>query len=188
MPRKDRKGGRSMKPTRLKMLEGNPGGRSLSPETEPQPSPDAPEKPMELFTGEDGSVDATASKEWDRIIPILEEMGLLSKTDTKSIALYCLALSETVSLHHNLRQHGYSVPGTKTQRAKPRPEVRAHQVAQQQVKYYINLFGLTPGSRAGMGGEFPKDAQRQLTLHKQGAKAVAQASEKDKAAQRFFGS
>jgi len=50
--------GRRPKPTRLKMLTGNPGKRPLNP-NEPRPEATIPDAPAELSAG--------ARAEWDRL-------------------------------------------------------------------------------------------------------------------------
>jgi len=63
------KPGTKPKPTALKVLEGNPGKRPLN-ENEPKPEPKAPVCPKWL--------DNYAHKVWERLAPVLKQMGLLS--------------------------------------------------------------------------------------------------------------
>lgn len=74
--------GRPKKPTNLKILEGNPGKRDLNA-GEPKPKPVAPERPS-WITG-------AARKEWERLAPELENMGLLTSFDMAAFAAYCQA-------------------------------------------------------------------------------------------------
>ena len=64
--------GRKPKPTALKMLEGNPGGRPLN-EAEPKPQKKAPRCPPWL--------EDEAKREWKRMAKVLEQMGLLTEMD-----------------------------------------------------------------------------------------------------------
>ncbi len=72
--------GRRPKPTRLKVLTGNPGKRPLNT-NEPLPEPAAPECPPEL-----GPV---ARQEWDRIVGELAALRLLTELDRAALAVYC---------------------------------------------------------------------------------------------------
>ena len=74
--------GRKPKPTALKVLEGNPGGRPLNP-NEPKPAKKAPRCPSWL--------EDEAKKEWKRMGKTLEQMGLLTEMDMAAFAGYCQA-------------------------------------------------------------------------------------------------
>lgn len=69
------------KPTTLKLLEGNAGKRALDLSAGVNPAIEIPDAPRHL--GKE------ARKEWKRITPLLEELGLLSKLDRAALALYC---------------------------------------------------------------------------------------------------
>lgn len=68
------------KPTRLRILEGNPSKRPL-PNNEPQPDPTMPECPDWLM--------ADAKEEWHRVAPELHRIGLLTIVDQTALAGYC---------------------------------------------------------------------------------------------------
>jgi len=72
--------GRKPKPTKLKIIEGNPGKRPLN-ENEPIPQSIAPECPDWLSDD--------AKKEWKRLAPELERLGLLTVLDMAAFAGYC---------------------------------------------------------------------------------------------------
>ena len=72
--------GRRPKPTRLKMLTGNPGKRRLN-EDEPRPDANIPECPPEL-----GPV---ARTEWDRLVDELAVLRMLTNLDRAALAAYC---------------------------------------------------------------------------------------------------
>lgn len=178
MPRRDRKGGRNQRPTRMRVLAGNRGKRPL-PKDEPVPLSGHPRKPMDV------AADERASQEWNRVVPILDEMGLLSETDGNSIAGYCFAWSRVCVLNADLREHGYSVRG-KNKLPKPRPEVRALETAEKSFRFYLNLFGLSPGSRAGLGGVVPEAVRRKLAMRQEQHADKGQ-NERAEANKRFFG-
>ena len=74
--------GRKPKPTRLKLLEGNPGRRPL-PKDEPAPKAKIPPCPKHL-----GKV---GRKEWRRVTKELATLGLLTGLDRATLASYCKA-------------------------------------------------------------------------------------------------
>src|SRR5690348_1570814 len=74
--------GRPPKPTRLKVLTGNPGKRPLNRD-EPRPEPVIPECPAEL-----GPV---ARREWDRLAGQLAALRMLTELDRAALAMYCSA-------------------------------------------------------------------------------------------------
>ncbi len=71
------------KPAALKLLEGNAGKRPLDLAAGVNPRIEIPSPPKHL------SVEA--KKEWKRITPLLEELGLISGLDRTALALYCQA-------------------------------------------------------------------------------------------------
>ena len=64
--------GRKPKPTAVKVLEGNPGKRSLNT-AEPKPEKKAPRCPSWL--------EDEAKKEWKRMSKQLEQLGILTEID-----------------------------------------------------------------------------------------------------------
>ena len=92
--------GRRPKPTRLKVLTGNPGKRPLNPD-EPKPERAIPECPAEL-----GPV---ARREWDRLGKELASLGLLTNLDRAALAAYCGAYALVGRGHRGdpeVRHHG----------------------------------------------------------------------------------
>ena len=78
------------KPTALKALEGNPGKRALNLADGVNPRVEIPSPPAHL--GKE------ARKEWKRIAPLLEELGLISGLDRAALALYCQAVGRLSEL------------------------------------------------------------------------------------------
>ena len=72
--------GSKPKPTAIKILEGNPGKRLLNL-NEPKPLQIAPECPDWLLD--------EAKKEWNRLAPELERLGLLTIIDEMAFAGFC---------------------------------------------------------------------------------------------------
>lgn len=76
--------GRKPKPTHLKLVTGNPGGREIN-ENEPVPS-GAVIKPR-FLTGR-------ASKVWDEYAPGLIRVGLITAADRHAFAALCCLMAE----------------------------------------------------------------------------------------------
>jgi len=89
--------GRPRKPTALRVIEGNRGKRPL-PVNEPKPAPIAPACPTWLL--------ADAKKEWRRLAPELENMGLLTRVDMAVLASYCQSFARWKQAEQALKKHG----------------------------------------------------------------------------------
>jgi len=73
--------GRPRTPTALRVLRGNPGQRRL-PKGEPQPERGA-EPPTWL--------PVAARKEWNKLAPMLDRLGVLTEADGETLAQLCAA-------------------------------------------------------------------------------------------------
>ena len=89
--------GRRPKPTRLRVIEGNPGKRKIA-DDEPKPLAGVPPMPDQLH--------GDAAEEWERVAPLLAKVKILTHADRAALACYCHAwgrrggrLSGTLSSH-----------------------------------------------------------------------------------------
>ena len=139
--------GRKPKPTALKVLEGNPGKRPLN-EHEPVPPKAAIRCPAWL--------EPDAKKEWKRLAPALEAMGILTTVDISAFAGYCQAYARWKEAEEFISKHGsiFQTPSGYVQQV---PQVS---IAQQNLKImqsFCSEFGLTPATRsriiANSGGD-----------------------------------
>ncbi len=89
--------GRKPKPTAIKELEGNPGKRPLNGH-EPVPPKSTIRCPNWLET--------EAKKEWKRLAPALEAMGVLTAVDITAFAGYCQAYARWKEAEEFITQHG----------------------------------------------------------------------------------
>ena len=89
--------GRKPKPTAVKVLEGNPGKRSLNT-GEPKPEKKAPRCPAWL--------EDEAKKEWRRMAKQLENLGILTEIDMAAFAGYCQAYARWKEAEEFITQHG----------------------------------------------------------------------------------
>lgn len=78
------------KPVALRVLEGNAGKRPLDLAAGVNPRIEIPTPPKHLGV--------EAKKEWKRITPLLEELGLISGLDRAALALYCQAAGRLAEL------------------------------------------------------------------------------------------
>jgi len=143
------------KPAALKLLEGNAGKRALDLTAGVNPRIEVPSAPTHL--GKE------AKKEWKRITPILEELGLISGLDRSALALYCqtagrLAELETAfnakvaaevakgvdyfeavyQVSHAVTPSGYAQQSVLVQLIKSQRD---------QLNRYLMHFGLSPAAR-----------------------------------------
>ena len=89
--------GRKPKPTAMKLLEGNPGKRPLN-EREPVPPKGNIKCPDWLLP--------EAKKEWKRLAPSLEALGVLTLVDLTAFEGYCQAYARWKEAEAFITQHG----------------------------------------------------------------------------------
>lgn len=138
------------KPNELKMLDGDPGKRGLRNEVKTKPV--RPRKPRWLSP--------EAKKEWDFIVPILEDMGVLGEADSHALAMYCTAYARWKEAERTLQKEGHAVE-TASGSLKAHPAWRVAQESFKQMSAMLKEFGLTPAARARLsvaGGEDGDDA------------------------------
>ena len=129
--------GRPPKPTQLKVLEGNPGKRRL-PATEPQPSTGVSSRPSWLLP--------EAKREWMRIVPELERLGLLTRVDRAALAAYCQCWARYVEAEADISENGLTFITDKGYEG-PRPAVGMAVKMLEKMSLYAGKFGLSPADR-----------------------------------------
>lgn len=143
------------KPAALRLLEGNPGKRALNLSEGINPQVEIPSAPRHLSP--------EARKEWKRITPLLEELGLISGLDRAALSLYCQAmgrLSELETAFNGMVQlqvdNGMSYPDavyaashsvTPSGYAQQSVIVQLIKSHREQVNRYLMHFGLSPAAR-----------------------------------------
>lgn len=134
------KRGPARKPTNLKLLEGNPGKRPI-PQYEPKPKPIRPKRPAWL--------DNEAKREWDRLAPELEKLGLLTTIDGTAFAAYCQSYSRWRQAEETLKKHGtvFKTPSGYIQQL---PQVAIARNYAKIMREFCMQFGLTPASRSSI--------------------------------------
>jgi P27 family predicted phage terminase small subunit len=130
--------GRRPKPTRLKVLTGNPGKRPLNA-AELNPEPNTPDCPAEL-----GPV---AHREWDRLVGELGALRLLTNLDRAALGAYCGAYALWAEAMEAIQKYGTMIKspsGYPTQS----PYLA---IANRQAEIMMRIageFGFTPASRS----------------------------------------
>lgn len=128
--------GAKPKPKVIRELEGNPSKRPI-PDV-PDPDPSLPDKPDWLS--------ALASHEWDRIVPELYKLGLITKIDETTLAGYCQAWARYVEAEKLLTDQGITIVDDKGNQ-KTHPAVTVSQRNLEKVLKYVAEFGLSPSAR-----------------------------------------
>lgn len=125
------------KPTAVNELRGNPGKRKKN-KAEPKPQSGAPACPAWL--------DDEAQAEWQRIVPELEQLEVLTKVDRAALVNYCMAWSRLRQAQTVLVDEGLTFETDNGPRK--RPEVGIVEKAQSLLKSSLEQFGLSPASRS----------------------------------------
>lgn len=139
--------GAKPKPTKIKKLEGNPGKRPLN-EKEPQP------KRLEDIKAPNW-LDRKAKAEWNRVVPELHRLGILTKIDISTLEAYCQSYAKWKEAELFLMKHGMTTLRVKKDRdgnvlseqSAPYPEVYIANNALDQMRKLAAEFGMTPASR-----------------------------------------
>ena len=141
------------KPTRLKMLQGNPGKKKLNM-YEPQPKKEVPRCPAWLSPG--------AKTVWRRVVPELKRIGVLTIIDGDALATYCQIYSRWKEAEEFLAKHGSVYPLRDDQGQvkymQQFPQVAIARHLAQLTKTYQQEFGLTPSARTRIEVGEPDDS------------------------------
>ena len=144
------------KPAALRVLEGNAGKRPLNLADGVNPKIEIPAPPKHLSRD--------ARKEWKRITPLLEELGLISVLDRTALALYCQSAGRLAELEEAfngqvnrlMEQRGLDYPEavyeashavTPSGYAQQSVMVQLIKSHREQVNRYLQHFGLSPAAR-----------------------------------------
>lgn len=137
------------KATVIKLITGNPGRRPLN-QQEAKPRVQIP-TPPELLKDD-------ALKEWKRITPLLEEVGLIAQLDRAVIAAYCKAWARWLECERMLETTGLIV---KAPNGYPMysPYLSAANKALDQVRQLTEQIGLSGSARSRIrAGDVPTHA------------------------------
>lgn len=132
--------GRKPKPTKLKLIEGNPGRRPLN-QDEPKPALEAlcPDPPEHL-----GEV---AQQEWRRVSEELHRLGLLTRVDSTALAAYCQSYERWVQAERAIAKVGL-LTKTTGGNAVQNPLIGIANRSMELMYRFLVEFGMTPSSRS----------------------------------------
>ena len=136
------------KPTKMKILEGNPGKRPIN-KLEPEPEPGVPEMPEWLVVSD------AAVEEWDWMSTILNSMGVMTFADRNLLANLCYMQSQVRQLAEEIKVEGRVVYqqkmdslGNEIMEAKTNPKAKLINDMIREVRLHSGAFGLDPSSRS----------------------------------------
>lgn len=141
--------GRKPKPTAEKVLEGNPGKRSLNT-AEPKPEKKAPRCSSWL--------EDEAKKEWKRMCKQLEQLGILTEIDMAAFAGYCQAYARWKEAEEFITQHG-TIVKTSSGYWQQVPQVSIAQTYLKIMNKFCEQFGLTPSARSRIVADTAEDKE-----------------------------
>ena len=128
--------GRKPKPTADKAARGNPGQRPLN-QNEPQPKGQI--KPPRWMSD-------LAQKEWKRLAPELERIGVLTMADQTTFATYCQSVADYINAVNAMKDQPTTIQGYRGGLVRHPGLTAMHQAAERMLKMGSE-FGLTPSSR-----------------------------------------
>jgi P27 family predicted phage terminase small subunit len=137
--------GPKKEPTNLKLYKGNPGKQKL-PQKEPKPKEKAPTCPDWLIP--------EAKKEWRRIVPNLEHLGLATDLDLGVLAGYCQSYARWKEAETELKDTYREMGDKGYMNIHPLVTV-SHKYQDKMLKYAAEL-GLSPSARTKIEVEQPE--------------------------------
>ena len=130
------------KPTRIRLLQGNPGKRPIN-KREPKPPDGSPRCPAWLSP--------EAKRAWARMVPKLQRMRILTSVDGEALASFCQTYARWKAAEQFLIKHGDVYPlrdergCVKSMAQFSQVSIARHLLAQ--LKTFYQEFGMTPASR-----------------------------------------
>ena len=85
-------------------------------------------------------------QEWDRIVPLLAQLGVMTHVDRTELVNYCTAWSTFVVNQRRLDEEGATIKGSMGSEIK-NPVASVVSEASLRLHRYCQEFGLTPASR-----------------------------------------
>jgi P27 family predicted phage terminase small subunit len=137
--------GRPPKPTRLKLLEGNPGKRRIN-RAEPIPAQAEVRMPRGLTPA--------AQRVWKKLAPDLIDKKILTAWDVPAFAMLCEAAA-TYEAARDLVALGVLIRGRHGDELVVNKAWRVYRDAAQLFRAFAGDFGLTPSSRTRLSNAEP---------------------------------
>ena len=134
-------GKRGPKPTPTITLRERGSWLAGTRQNEPKLPVEAPDCP-EWLSGE-------AKKEWDRLVPILLEAGVLTKADRMALVMLCKAWARYLQAERRVERDGITVK-TQFGAMKPHPAIAIANAAWAQLAKACAMFGIDPADRSSI--------------------------------------
>jgi P27 family predicted phage terminase small subunit len=125
-------------PTKMKLLKGIRPDRINH--SEPQPLPIKLEPPRHVIK--------EARKEWYRIVPMLDRMGVLGNVDTAALVVYCNTWARYMAVESLIRKGGMITSSEKGVGIYVIPYIRISNECVRIMYRLLTEFGATPSSRS----------------------------------------
>ena len=125
-------------PTNIKILTGNRGKRPLNAE-EPKPDALIDKTPPEYM-------DEIAAEKWVELVPLLEELGVLTTVDTVALQALCNSYSLYVQACEKVQEEGLIILGL-NEIPYQSPYLKIVDAQSKIMRSYLQEFGLTPSAR-----------------------------------------
>ena len=135
--------GRPPKPTKLKLLTGNPGRRPLGNEPMPPPRTRVPAPP--------GNMGQHGKREWRRVAKILVAQGLLTDLDMTAFRAYCHLYHRWYVAEEALLDSGLMLRSTSTGGIYQNPYLSIAKSTLRELDKWGAKFGLSPSDRSRIG-------------------------------------
>lgn len=134
--------GRKNLPVSLHILNGNPSRLNLGEKikNQPHPTPDLLDCPDYIKS------DMVAYTEWNRIVPELYNLNLLTLVDKAALELYCTQYSVYRGAIEEIQKRGLTTNNIRNGE-KALPQLAIAREAAKIIKSIAVEFGLTPSSR-----------------------------------------
>lgn len=135
--------GRKTLPDNVHLINGNPSKKKFSVLADGSRVPvQIPDMPSHL--------DAGAKREWKKITPELEKLGLIALVDRAALAMYCVAFSRWELAEKKLKelQESGLIESTPNGHKQMGVWLQISNRAQEQIKSSLSDFGMSPSARA----------------------------------------
>ena len=127
-------------PKKIHQLHGNPGRRPFK-KNQPEPPVKIPDPPIKLGT--------IARRHWKYIVPLLEELGVLSSIDSAALAAYCQTFEQWSDLE-DIMKNDKKLAADDENKLSLRDKLsvgRSLMQIRNQMRLMLAEFGMTSASR-----------------------------------------
>lgn len=107
-------------------------------------------------------LDTRGQEEWDRIVPLLDSVRILTDPDLIALGNYCATVSVAINATLRYQQEGLMKSATKGSKFGPKvnPFIKVAQEARTQCLRFAIEFGLTPAARSRIVGQPPEELKK----------------------------